>query len=246
MTAPGVYSYGVVRAGQPLPEGCGGVGSPSAPVRLVRAGRVAAVVSEAPAELRARRRDLMAHQELLLRLAEKGPVVPMRFGVVSPDEERLVADLARSEPETVDLLEHLDGRCEMNFKASAAESGLASLVREDEGVRRLRAQARRQPSYEANVRLGEAVSAGLTRRATEAAEQAVLALAPLAVELTEGAAAADCVRSVSFLIERDRLDAFRATVTSAAARYGQHADLRVTGPLPCYSFAGSAPARAAV
>lgn len=243
MSGTGVYAYGVIRGGQPLPEGCRGVGAAPSPVRLLRRGRLAAVVSDAPENLRARRRDLMAHQELLSALAARGPLIPMRFGMVSPDEETLMREIAGSEPETAAHLERLAGRCEMNVKASVVEDGLASLVREDANVRRLREQVRTKPGYEANLRLGEAVSAGLTRRAALAAEEAVRTLAPMSVDRTDGAEAADCVRSTSFLVDQDQLDAFRAAVEDLAARHSLQAELRLTGPLPCYSFAAARPTR---
>lgn len=246
MSGTGVYAYGVIRDGVPLPEDCRGVGAPPAGIRLIPAGRIAAVVSDAPADLRARRRDLLAHQDLLVALAARGPLVPMRFGMVSADEETLMTDIADSEAETVALLERLAGRCEMNVKFATVEDGLASLLRENEHLRRLRDQARAKPGYEASLRLGEAVSAGLTRRATDAAEQSVHLLAPLAVEKTEGPASAECVRNTSFLVEQDQLAAFRAAVERLAARNRQQTELRLTGPLPCYSFAEAAPARAGV
>lgn len=53
-----LYVYGVVAPGHPVPVGPAGVGA--GPVRLLTAGpeAPAAVVGDAPAGLRARRRDL--------------------------------------------------------------------------------------------------------------------------------------------------------------------------------------------
>lgn len=246
MSATGLYVYGVIRDGQHVPPGCRGVGAPPALIRLIPAGPIAAVVSDAPADLRARRRDLMAHQNLLLTLTVYGPVVPMRFGMVSPDEETLISDIEASEAETMALLGRLDGRCELNVKASADPDGLASLLRESEHLRKLREHSLAQPGYEASLRLGEAVSAGLTRRAADAAEQSVAVLAPLSVETMEGPASAEYVRNTSFLVEQEEVPAFQAAVEDLAARYHQRIELRVTGPLPCYSFAEPSAARAGV
>ncbi|MGO4754130.1 GvpL/GvpF family gas vesicle protein, partial [Streptomyces sp. 2MCAF27] len=97
MAAQGVYVYGVVRAAHPVPPGRTGVGADPAPVRTLRAGELAAVVSDAPPGLRAKRRDLLAHQDLALSLAADGPVLPMRFGMIAPDEEAVRSQLAASE-----------------------------------------------------------------------------------------------------------------------------------------------------
>lgn len=83
----------------------------------IEEGRVAAVVSQAPPKLRARRRDLLAHQELLLALSEHGPVLPMRFGMVAPDETVIRRQLADDEERHLAALESLAGRVEINVKA---------------------------------------------------------------------------------------------------------------------------------
>lgn len=236
MSAPGLYVYGVVRAGRALPAGRRGVGDPPGPLRLIGHGGIAAVVSPAPPGLRARRRDLMAHQELLLDLAADGPVLPMRFGMVAPDEDTVLRDLAAGERERSAALTRLDGRCELNLKASPVEGGLAALLREDERVRRLRDEVRGRPSYQGSLRLGESVAAGLARRAKTATDQVLHACAPLAEQRVEGPEVQGCVRNVSFLVGRDHEAPFRAAVERLAAEHRDAVELRLTGPLPCYSF----------
>lgn len=169
MTEDGIYVYAIVRADHPLPLGLGGVGDPPGVVERLDEGRVAAVVSQAPPQLRARRRDLMAHQELLLTLADDGPVLPMRFGMVAPDETVVRRQLSDAEERHLAALEDLAGRVEINLKALPADDSLAALVQGDATIRGLRETVRRRPGYEANLRLGEAVATALARRAAEAA-----------------------------------------------------------------------------
>ncbi|MGP4000137.1 GvpL/GvpF family gas vesicle protein [Streptomyces sp. 8N706] len=236
MAAQSLYVYGIIgadRAGSRLRPG---VGAPPARVRLLPAGRLAAVVSDAPEGLRARRRDLLAHQELLLALADDGPVLPMRFGMVAPDEESLLRELASAEERHLSALKRLDGRVEMNLKAMPVEHSLHSLVSEDVRVRQLREETRRRPGYEANVRLGEAVATGLTRRASEAAAQVLGALDAVADACTRGPEVAGCVLNASFLVPRSRTEHFRRTAEHLAVDHHDRVELRVTGPLPCYSF----------
>jgi Gas vesicle synthesis protein GvpL/GvpF len=234
MAAERVYVYGVVRTGHPLPAAARGVGAVR--IRRLPAGRLTAVVSDVPEGLRARRRDLMAHQGLLLDLARSGPVLPMRFGMVSPDEETVRDRLAAGRDGYLAALERLDGRCEMNVKALPAEDALEPLVREDPQVRRLSEQARRLPGYEASVRLGEAVAASLARRAAEAAGRALRELSALADGAVRGPDVAGCALNVSFLVAREQDARFRAAVERFAAGHHDRVRLRLTGPLPCYSF----------
>ncbi|MFI1935368.1 GvpL/GvpF family gas vesicle protein [Streptomyces sp. NPDC020330] len=233
---PGLYVYAVVRAGTPLPRESGGVGSPPAPLRTVGVGSVAAVVSAAPAQLRARRRDLLAHQDLLTRLANSGPVLPMRFGMVASDEDALRAQLAGAETGHLTALDRVAGHIEMNLKALPAHDSLAALVAEDATVRRLREETRRRPGYEANVRLGAAVASALARRAGEAGRRALRELTPMARATAGGPEVPGCALNVSFLVARADSDRFRATADRFAAAHRHHVELRLVGPLPCYSF----------
>ncbi|MFD4117559.1 MULTISPECIES: GvpL/GvpF family gas vesicle protein [Streptomyces] len=126
MTASGIYVYGIVGRSHPL-----SAGAPPAPVRLLPADDLAVVVSAAYPGLRARRRDLMAHQSVLLALAGAGPVLPMRFGMVAPDEAAVVAGVAARRDEHAAVLERLDSRVEMNIKITPVQDNLAALIGED-------------------------------------------------------------------------------------------------------------------
>ncbi|WP_328540278.1 GvpL/GvpF family gas vesicle protein [Streptomyces sp. NBC_00344] len=236
MAAPGVYVYAFVRAGHPLPADVRGVGDTKAPVRLLPCGELAAVIGPVPETLRARRRDLMAHQRLLSDLVPGGPVLPMRFGAIAPGETAVLDGAKARSAEYLAALESVEGRLEMNLKVMPAEDSLSDLVREDPRVRQLREEVRSRPGYEVNVRLGEAVVAGMRRRAAHAAEQISAALAAVAAESQEGPDVEGCVRNVSFLVARGDLSRFNSCVDRLSAEYRQKAALRVTGPLPCYSF----------
>ncbi|WP_457518908.1 GvpL/GvpF family gas vesicle protein [Streptomyces sp. TE33382] len=239
MAADGVYVYAILRAGTALPKSVGGVGSPPAPIRTVRQGLLDAVISDAPTQLRARRRDLLAHQDLLMRLADEGPVLPMRFGMVAPDEKTILCQLAASESEHVAALAQLVGRIEINVKALPAQNALAALVAEEKSVRQLRAAARRHPGYEASVRLGEAIAAALTRRAAAAGQRILRELAPRARAVAAGPEVSGCALNVSFLVDHSESDSFLSEARNCAEAHQEHVELRLAGPLPCYSFVSS-------
>lgn len=248
MTNGNVYVYAIVPAGTVLPADCAGVDDPPAVVRVVEEGPVAAVVSASPVKLRARRRDLIAHQELLTRLSEDGPVIPMRFGMVAPDEEAVRRQLSGSSATHLAVLHQLDGRVEVNVKVLTAPDALGALVEQDERVRGLREAARVRPGHEANLRLGEAVAAALAQRAAAAGRRVLDELSSLAHAVAAGPEVRGCELNASFLVGRDEYAVFRASAERLAAHWREHAELRVAGPLPCYSFvaAEGAPAPAEV
>ncbi|MGW8885880.1 GvpL/GvpF family gas vesicle protein [Streptomyces sp. NPDC055749] len=239
MAAEGVYVYAILRAGTALPKGTSGVGSPPAAVRTARQGVLDAVISDAPPQLRARRRDLLAHQELLMRLTVEGPVLPMRFGMVAPDEETVLEHLAAAESEHSATLDQLAGRIEINVKALPAQNALPALVAEEKNVRQLRDAARRHPGYEASLRLGEAIAAALTRRAAVAGQRILRELTPRARAVAAGPQVSGCALNMSFLVDHGDADSFLTRARNFAEANREHVELRLAGPLPCYSFVSS-------
>lgn len=240
MTDNGTYVYGIVRAGHPAPvPALHGVGTPPAAVSTLGEGRVVAVVSPAPPQLRARRRDLLAHQALLLRLAEDGPVLPMRFGMIAPEEAAVLQHLREAEGRHLAGLDRAAGRVEINVKAMQADDSLAALLKGDATIRGLREAVRRRPSYEANVRLGEAVASALARRAADAGREVVRELMPSAHATSAGPEVSGCLVNMSFLVDRADAAAFTSRAEQLADHHRDRVEMRIAGPLPCYSFVES-------
>src|SRR4051812_4963663 len=98
MSSDGLCVYGVMRAeaeSPPPPDGIEG-----RPVRSVTAGPLAALVSDAPAgPVKASRRNLMAHAAVLQHAVAHACVLPMRFGVVMPDEHAVESELLGDQEE---------------------------------------------------------------------------------------------------------------------------------------------------
>lgn len=231
----GLYVYGVTTA-RPLPAQLHGVGDPPGPVRAVPAGPIAAVVGQAPPTVRAKRRDVQAHQNVLMAIAANAPVLPARFGVIAPDEQAVRGPLERDVEAYLGALDRVAGRIEMNLKVIVSEGGLADMVREDEGLRRLHQETTRRPSYDANIRLGQEVAKGLRRRAAAVCADVLAQVSELAEESVHGPDVDGCVANVSFLIESGRVGAMRRLIGRITREAGSRAELRLTGPLPCYSF----------
>ncbi|GAA1576003.1 MULTISPECIES: GvpL/GvpF family gas vesicle protein [Streptomyces] len=233
------YVYAITRASQELPDSLEGIGEPALPVRTVRGGRLLALVSDAPAELRPKRRDLLAHQRVVIRAGASGPVLPLRFGGVSPDDETVAAVLEEHEGSYLERLETLEGKDEFNVKASHEEEAvLYAVLSEDDGLR-ARHEANRAAgggTHADRLAFGEHVARAVAERERADAELIEAALTPYAAGLRRGPESDGWLANLSFLVERDRQEQFLSAVR---ALHEQHAHLRVqvTGPLPSYSFA---------
>ena len=236
-----LYVYGIAPAGVRPPRSPGVAG---AAVRLLTEDGLCAAVSNAPESVTARRRDLMAHQAVLGELAEQGPVLPMRFAVLTPDAEALRGQLRTDRAHLAAQLDGVRGCVEMNVKGTVVPGCFADLVRRDDTLRTLARRTRKSPGYEANVRLGEALAKGVAREARGAAREVLARLVPLAVRTAQGPVDDEQVLSTSFLVRSADEQRFRQAVAAQAREAGDRLTLSVTGPLPCYSFvdAPSAPA----
>lgn len=82
------FVYGVLQARHPQPQLAGIAG---APIELVRAGDLAAAVSDAPEGLVLRDEDAFVHLDVLVALLADGPVLPVRFGTVVDDDDAVCA-----------------------------------------------------------------------------------------------------------------------------------------------------------
>lgn len=242
-----VYIYGIARSEHPaLPEKAAGVGQPPREVRVVREGGLAAVISDCPDELRPKRRDLLAHQQVLTETGARGPVLPLRFGSLAEDDEAVRRVLADHAEHYERQLTELDGRSEYNVKAAHREEEVLRLVlAEDEEARALaeRNRASDGGSYEDKLRLGELLAAAVREREAADARLVEETLAPLAERYAPGPEGSGRLANLSFLLGREASEEFLAAV-EGLGRDNPHLDVQATGPLPPYSFVSRPPAPA--
>jgi hypothetical protein len=242
------YVYGITAASHPaLPEGLGGVGDPALPVLVLQEGDLAAIVSDAPEGLRPKRRDLLAHQNVLSEAGAGGCILPMRFGSVAPDDGTVTGVLAERQDHYQERLRTLDGKVEYNVKATHDEEAVLHRVMSDNPEVRAVAEANRRAgggSYDERLRLGEMVVAAVKAREAEDAGEVQRALEPVAEAISVGPESSGWLANVSFLVERDAAASFLEAVDQLRKAH-PHLDLRVNGPLPPYSFVDPGPAEPA-
>jgi hypothetical protein len=242
------YVYGITAGSHPgLPEGMGGVGDPARPVRILKEGELAAIVSEAPEGLRPKRKDLLAHQNVLSEAGAGGPLLPMRFGSVAPDDASVTGVLAERADHYRERLGALDGKVEYNVKASHDEEAVLHRVMGENPELRAMTEANRQAgggTYEDRLRLGEMVVAAAPAREADDATELRQALEPAAEAVSAGPESTGWLANLSFLVDRQSAAGFLEAV-EAVRKSHPHIEVRVNGPLPPYSFVEPGPAQPA-
>ncbi|MGW7521693.1 GvpL/GvpF family gas vesicle protein [Streptomyces sp. NPDC054796] len=234
-----VYVYGIARADHPaLPDRMDGVGDPPRPVRSLREGGLAAVVSDCPPDLRPKRRDLLAHQQVLSEASASDVVLPLRFGSVSEDEDAVREVLSEHADHYRDQLSELEGRVEYNVKAAHREDAvLHQVVMEEPEIQSLSAanQAAGGGSHQDRLRLGEMVAQAIRDREVRDARNLEEALAPHAERYCPGPEGTGWLVNLSYLVGREATEDLLLAVEELQER-NPHLDIQLSGPLPPYSF----------
>lgn len=236
-----VYVYGVTWVEGTSSRRGAGVGG--ADVGAVEHGDIAAVVSVVPDEpVRARRRDLMRHMDVLQHVFASATVLPLQFGSLFEDRDVVEEGLlAERYDELVDLLQRFDGLAELRIRASYREDVvLAEIVQGDARIARLNEQTRDVGAGDPRrLQLGEAVARALAARRDRDARAIADALRPLAAD-----ASVEDLRTelellrASYLVEERKIAAFDKRMDELAAPELERIAFTYTGPLPPHSFVG--------
>jgi hypothetical protein len=238
---PAKYVYGVVRASaSSRPKGKGIDGKP---VRVVAAEGLGALTSDLPpGPLEGGRDELLTHSRVLEEAIGRGTVLPMRFGVVMPDESAVRDELLAAHRDELEAqLDEMDGKVEISIKGLYDEHiVLSEVVEQDREVAQLRDAIRDQPeeaTYYERIRLGELVAEALGAKREEDQERIVGALArhAVAVEASEPVHERMAVNA-SFLVERKGVGDFDRALDRIAAEEGGRIRFKYTGPLAPHSF----------
>jgi gas vesicle protein GvpL/GvpF len=237
-TALATYVYGVVGAKTAPDVEAAGIGGTD--VRVLAHGDVAALVSDVTVPIRAKRRELLSHSEVLNEAAASGTVLPLRFGTTFPDAEAVVAELLEPRhAELVGLLERFEGRVELMVKAFYHEEAiLAEILRDEPSVARLTPAQTRADQIE----LGAAVAAALEARTRADAAEILETLRPLSLDLwVDETPIEHQVVRVSALVDRGRVAAADAALSALAERNAGRIHFKYVGPLPPHSFVSLSP-----
>ncbi|ASR37033.1 hypothetical protein BAY61_20895 [Prauserella marina] len=236
------FLYGIVPGSHPRNlAGLRGVGRTPGRLRTVAADDLAVVVSDAPDDIRPKRRDVAAHHAVLETLCEQGPTLPMRFGVLAANDAEVASVVAADRDRFDDLLAGIAGKVELNVKATHDEDAVLRMVlHEDATLLEMNNELRDRSGgdHDSQVRFGELVAAAVAERERRDVDGIVTALEPFAVEYSEGPVLAGTFMNYSFLVERSHVEEFRAAVEDIDRVAEGYLDLRTRGPLPPYSFAG--------
>ncbi|MER6443867.1 GvpL/GvpF family gas vesicle protein [Streptomyces venezuelae] len=235
-----LYVYSITAKDHPLQlDGVSGVGAEPSPLRAVTAGTLCAVVSDIAEEIRPKRRDLTAHQEVQERLMGDGVILPLQFGYIATDELAVRQALESNAENYLGALKRLEGCAEYHVRASQADEAplLQQILQDVPEAADLNDRIRggdRDPGL--SLALGETVAREVAVRQETLAAGLTEALARFSREyLTHPPSGSDFL-NLSLLVPAEHKEALQTAEANLAREIGSDVDLRFSGPLPPYSF----------
>ena len=250
------YIYGVIPAGQSLAFGLSGFPPRPEEVRTVAYRGLACVVSNYSGEDFASLpketllRCLMAHQEVVERVMQAFPVLPVKFGTLVESEAEAQRLIEQSHGRLGQALERLTGKMEMEVAATWDLKRVLEEVGQADEILRLKesiAGRSAAETLELQIQAGKIVKESLDRRREEHQQRLLESLRGAALDVQPNALVADeMVLNVAFLIEKKREEEFDEQVRKLDEALNGEVSFRIVGPLPPYSFATVEVARPSV
>lgn len=239
----GLWMYCIVENGEGMEWDCLGIHG-TRPVFAVADGDFAAVVSEEPMKKYRLARDfLMAHQLVNERVMQTHRVLPVKFVTLAEDRDRIIEEALRPNVEKFrEGFSRIAGREEYGLRVRwkdldkvYREIGESNdkIRRKKEWILSLPEEARRTALIDIGHLVQEAA-----REHNEATAQALMeALSPLATESKQNKTLGDAmILNAAFLVEKDKREAFDATVEALQTKYGDALHFKYLGPIPPFNF----------
>jgi hypothetical protein len=221
------YLYAICAEQVSAPEG---PGLDDAPLRVVSAAGLSAVVSDAPDMTGAPSESLLwAHERVVERLMSEHDVLPARFGSVLADDAAVAGMLEARHSEWLAALRRVAGARELAVRAAwepEVTDDLAPTADRGDGAEYLMSRVAAQ------------------RRSRDLAERIDETLGAVSREsrVRGGAVSASMPVRAAYLVDRERVDEFRSCV-EGLERELRGAEIVCTGPWPPYSFVAAEESR---
>ena len=254
----GKYIYCVITQGKQKTFGNLAIGGRGDELYIISFNDIAAVVSNSPIiKYQASRENFLAHEKAIEEVMKDNTVLPVRFGTISEDEEKVKKILEREHDKFIDLLKNMQDKKELGLKAIFSAKGArlpdgqgpASGGKEDiyhyilekyknietlkEKVARLSPEASRYQRME----IGKMVEGALQREKEICRKDILDYLTPLAVEVkTNNTYGELMIINSAFLVEKHKEAEFDQKVNELADKYGEQVRFKYVGTVPPFNF----------
>ena len=234
------YVYGILNTNGR--RSFGNIGIRNEEVYTINFNEISALVGDSPLKTYELTRDnLLAHERTIKVVMKTDSIIPMTFGTVARDKKEVESMLARMYPEFRQVLAKIENKLQIDVKAIWKRDRIyASILKEDEDIKRLSVRIRKQPAdnaYNERVELGKKVMAVLNNKKKTYIEEINAALSAYICDSQQNKLSEEqMIMNTSFLVDKADEKAVYNTVDVLDEKYGEDVQVIAVGPLPPYNF----------
>ncbi len=246
----GKYIYCLINSEEERQFDLLGIGDAAAPVHTIARGGAAAVVSDTlVSDYPVSRANMLAHQRVMEEMMKSYTVLPVRFGTVAKDQERLDATarirdevLGERGDEFQDMLIKMADKMELGLKCLwiDMDSVFNEIVDRHAEIRQMKwriSQGHPAKTREQRITLGEKVKNALELKRKNEESITLSALKPVCLDWKSGNLFGDSmVMNASFLVNKNRVGDFDAVVNRLSDANNGRIKYKYVGPAPPCNF----------
>ena len=226
-----VLVYGIVRPGHP-PRGLS-----HEQVRRVDVGPVAALVVPTDDDAVLDDDDVDAYLDTLIEALAHGPVLPVEFGTVAPDDDAVRAHLGVVADVFRRRLDDLEGLVEVRVDLTLDEVGaIRRIVANTPALERVARLGTLPSTLSDRVALGEQMSFALADLRDALGDQLLDRVGDLAVAHALRPSSSVTELRHAYLIRAEDLPEVDAVIDAFRAELDESFELEYVGPLPAFDF----------
>ena len=238
----GKYIYCVIATRDPKTFGSPGIGDRGDKLYTICFDDIAAVVSNSPVvEYSVSRENMLAHERAIEEVMKKHTVLPVRFGTIAEDEEKVKKILKKEHDKFKNLLDKIKGKKELGLKAIFKEEVIyKDILGKYEDIRALKekvaALSLEKTRYQ-RMEIGKMVEDALEKEKEIYKEEILNTLFPSAIEVkTNNTYGERMIANAAFLVEKRDETEFDQKVNELDKKYSRKIKFKYVGTLPPFNF----------
>ncbi|MDD5496939.1 MAG: GvpL/GvpF family gas vesicle protein [Atribacterota bacterium] len=236
----GRYIYGFI--GEPERKEFNFLGIEKNKVYTVNYRDLAAVVSEAEVkEYDPTRVNILAHTRVLEEIMRQYLLLPMSFGTVAENEEKIIELLELNYPELKKEMKKLQGKVEVGVKVfwerEAVIKEIESRGKNFQELRKKIASSSAKEAQETQLKVGKLVEFTVTEWERKYGQRIYNSLKEIAFDSRlNKSLSIEMLLNSSFLVDKDKEKYFDQRVNELAQKYEDKLKFKYVGPVPPYNF----------
>lgn len=214
----GKYIYCIIAVREPKTFGSLGIGGRGDELYTVCFDDIAAVISNSPIiNYSVSRENMLAHEKAIEEVMKEHTVLPVRFGTIAENEEKVKKILEKEYGKFKDLLNEIKDKKELGLKAIFKDNIYEEILNNYHNIRLFKERIAKKPmqaTYYERIELGKMVEDALEKEKAIYKEKILTVLEPLSRDLKiNNTYGEKMILNCAFLVETKKEEEFDQRIT---------------------------------